>query len=173
MTRIILGIIGAVALAVAAPVPALAFCLTSLPETPRDYYSVAKEFDRSTYVATVHVTKEVWIGEDGKPTKLHPPFLNGGSQPLGFDPYQGAFYEVDVLKAYKGAPNPKLRLFSENTTARFPMGVGDDYLVFLFPEQTDGLGSQLGLDNCGNSGPLKYGARALRAVRGLAKQGGS
>jgi hypothetical protein len=149
------------------PAPALAFCLTSLPEIPRDYYSVAKEFGRSAYVATVRVTKEVWIGEDGKPTALHPPFLNRGPQPLGFDPYKGAFYDVDLLKAYKGSPNARLSLFSDNSTARFPMKVGSDYLVFMSLEQTDGLGPQLGLDNCGNSAPLVYSAKALRSVKRL------
>jgi hypothetical protein len=42
----------------------------------------------------------------------------------------GAFYSVELVELLKGRPHHKLQLYSENSTARFPMEVGLRYLIF-------------------------------------------
>jgi hypothetical protein len=139
------------------------------PGSGPDYYSVQKEFSRSSYVARVHVLAAKWLDEVGKPTKLKSPFLNGGDYPLGFDPYRGVRYRVSVLEPYKGAPPESLKLFSENASDRFILAVGKDYLLFMTRGAFDKpIGSAWTIDNCGNSEPWKAGSPTARQAEQLA-----
>jgi hypothetical protein len=132
------------------------------------YYSVPKEFARAKYVVRARSVKETWIGEDGKPTVLKPPFLSGGSMPLGFDPYLGAYYDVDVVEAFKGSPPKQLRLFSENSTSRFYLDVGREFLLFVFDEVFDPpIRRALTTDNCGNSAYTDAAQSAIKTLRQL------
>jgi hypothetical protein len=56
-------------------------------------------------------------------------------------------YTVRPLELFKGAAIDVLIIWSENTTSRFPMIKGTQYLLFL-KESPDGFY----VDNCGNSG---------------------
>jgi hypothetical protein len=153
-----------------APGKANAFCIgwdKSIPNYDPKYYSVSHEFKRAKYDMSARVIREIWLGEDGKETELKPPFLNGGSSPLGFDPYLGAYYHVQVKRKFKGRPEPRLRLFSENTTARFWLAVGAEYLLFVTDDSFDVIGKQLTVDTCGNSVLIKNAESALRLVENL------
>ena len=135
--------------------PASAYCSGRDPTWPgysADFYTVKSEFKSAKYVAMVKVEREIWLGDDGRPKPLRPPFQSGTSRPWGMDPYVGAFYAVSLIKAYKGRPAQHMRLYSENTTARFWLEPGREYLVFLSKEKFDApVGWALTIDSCGNS----------------------
>jgi hypothetical protein len=71
------------------------------------------------------------------PGLLKPPFQYKAPRPWGFDPYIGAFYDAEVVQVFKGKPAAQLRLFSENSTARFWLGVGDEFIMFVTEELFD------------------------------------
>jgi|SRR5579859_3043163 len=79
----------------------------------------------------------------------------------------GTIYRVQPLEVFRGNPDKVVRLFSENSTGRFPMTVGAKYLVFA-----DSEFGRLGIDNCGNSAPLNHAQRALTIVRTLSRTHG-
>ena len=81
--------------------------------------------------------------------------------PLSRDFQEGTAYLVRVNETLKGKAPAQLRLFSENSGARFPMRVGTKYLLFI-----DHLERSV-IDNCGNSGTLATRRRALAAARRL------
>jgi hypothetical protein len=153
-----------------APGKANAYCLgldKLLPNYDPEYYSVSHEFKRTKYVIAASVLSQTWVGEDGKETDLNPPFLNGSPSPRGFDPYLGAYYDVQVMRVFKGRPEPRLRLFSENSTGRFSLAVGAQYLLFVSDDTFDVIGEQLSVDSCGNSAPIENAEIVLRFVEKL------
>ena len=81
--------------------------------------------------------------------------------PLSRDFQEGTAYLVRVNEQLKGKAPAQLRLFSENSGARFPMRVGTKYLLFI-----DHLERSV-IDNCGNSGTLAKRRQALATVRRL------
>jgi len=154
--------------------PAGAYCFGWDPGYQRDYYGVPREFARSPSVIEARVTAVQWIDDNGKPTVLKPPFLAGGHTPMGFDPYAGAYYELDVLHQFKGHRRSHLRVFSENTDARTPLTVGRSYLLFVTREHEDlrddgatDLGWQNVVDSCGNSTLLPAPPVELREIHRL------
>ncbi len=156
------------ALAVGAPALAQAYCVgwdKTLPNYDPKFYSVSHEFRRSEYIVEVKVDRETWLDEDGKEKPLQPPFQNGGPRPWGFDPYMGAYYDLEVLKSFKGRPPRRLRVFSENTTARFWLVVGSKHILFLTEETFDPpVLKSLTVDTCGNSKPLDTASGLLRTL---------
>jgi len=154
------------------PATARAYCIgwdKSLPNYDPLYYSVAHEFRRSEYVVEVKVLRETWLDEDGKPKPLEPPFQNGAKKPWGFDPYLGAYYDLRVLKSFKGDAPATLRVFSENTTARFWFDVGSKHVLFVSKETFNPpIGGSLTVDTCGNSQPLSKSAGLLATLRHIA-----
>ncbi len=146
------------------PSTAVAYCVgydKSAPNYDPRYYSVGQELRRSQFVVRAKVVSETWIGEDGKEKTLQPPFQNGAKRPWGFDPYMGVFYTLQIESTFKGKPPPQLRVFSENSTARFTLAKGQDILAFIGTEAFDKpVGNQLTLDTCGNS-------RAFSKVRAI------
>lgn len=135
------------------------------------YYSIAQEFRRSLYVVKAKVLREVWIGEGGKEELLRPPFQNGQRRPWGFDPYLGAFYDLEVETSFKGSTPKSIRVFSENSTARFWLREGQEILAFVSPEEFETpIGRQLTLDTCGNFGLFPEANTKLPAVRIAEKQ---
>jgi len=153
------------------PATASAYCFgadTTLPNYDPRYYSVAKELTRAKYVVLAKVVRETWLGEDGKPAVPKPPFQNGASRPWGFDPYMGAYYDVDVIETFKGNPPKRLRLFSENSTARFWLDINSEVLMFVTEERFDPpVGLKPTLDNCGNSALVKKAQATIRTLRQL------
>ena len=144
-----------------------AYCIgwdKTFPGYRPDYYSPAEEYERALYVIEVRALSEIWLGEDGKPAPLKRPFQDGAKRPWGFDPYVGSYYEVEVLRTYKGKPPRRFRVFSENSTARCHLWVGKKYLLFVtqvdWPES-----NQHTVDNCGNSGFMDRAAKTLKYLR--------
>lgn len=149
---------------------AQALCSGTDPQMPwssPDYYSVAKERVRARYVVIARSVRETWLGEDGRPRPLVPPYQGGAATPNGFDPYAGALYRVNVLRMFKGKPPASLTLFSENSTARFRLEPGKEYLLFITEDPFDPpIGRRLTIDTCGNSAPRANAAETLRRLRG-------
>ncbi|HET8611211.1 MAG TPA: hypothetical protein VFL92_00415 [Sphingomonas sp.] len=138
----------------------------NLPNYDPQYYTVQHEFRRAEYVVKAKVLKEIWLGEDGKPKPLQPPFQNGAPRPWGFDPYIGAFYDLQIEKVFKGEPPMRIRLFSENSTARFWLKVGSEQLLFITEDTFEQpVGRQLTMDICGNSEPFSMAQALLRQIR--------
>jgi len=82
----------------------------------------------------------------------------------------GTFYSVEVVEVLKGRPSHKLQLYSENSSGRFPMDVGVQYVIFADYGEFEGIhGQQLGVNPCGNSAPLPKGNKTLATVRRLTK----
>jgi hypothetical protein len=84
--------------------------------------------------------------------------------PASRDYLEGTAYVVRVDQTLKGKPPAEIRLFSENSSGRFPMRVGTQYLLFI-----DNLERSL-IDNCGNSGMVSTRRHALSVVRSLRRK---
>jgi len=74
--------------------------------------------------------------------------------------YEGDEYAVQVKEVFKGKPNKKIAIFSENSSGRFPMEVGKTYIIFLYSE----LGRHH-IDNCGNSGLQSENHDTIQTLR--------
>lgn len=138
-----------------------------------DLYSIGKEFRRAKYVVRAKSLRETWLGEDGKPAWPTQPFNAGGLNPLGMDPFLGAVYELEVLEVFKGAPQRLLQIFSSNTTARVPLPVNGEYLLFIQEYKEPGVdeaGLRIWVDHCGNSAEMPFAQATLQATQVLASK---
>jgi hypothetical protein len=148
-------------LAIGIAQPAFAYC-QGWEIDGLGYYSVPNEFARARYVAIVRVDRVTWLGEDGKPKTELQPIPKGSSRPWGFDTYLGTFFDVTPLRVLKGKPPAHFRLFSENSTARFWLEPGGEYVVFVADGKFDPpVQSALTVDTCGNSPKPRGGAKQL------------
>jgi hypothetical protein len=156
------------------PSSAFAYCVgwdKTLPNYDPQYYSVSHEVRRSEWVVRAKVLKETWVGEDGKDKALQPPFQNSSPLPLGFDPYAGAFYDLQVERTFKGQPPLTFRVFSENATNRFWLNKGREILAFVSTEVFEApIGKQFTLDTCGNFRPFPQANGIMAAVRKAAER---
>lgn len=75
--------------------------------------------------------------------------------PPGYEP--GWLYELTVQRLFRGPHAKTIRVFTENTSAKFAVDVGKRYLIFAYEE--DG---QLLIDNCANNSLLSTAGPALR-----------
>jgi hypothetical protein len=82
--------------------------------------------------------------------------------PANSDNLDGTVYSIRVEEVLRGSLPPRVEIFSENSSGRFPMTKGTKYLLFVHRAQ-----AQLSVDNCGNSGPLPEKAEVLAEVRRL------
>jgi hypothetical protein len=82
----------------------------------------------------------------------------------------GTFYSVEVVEVLKGRVRRKLQLYSENSSGRFPMQIGAQYLIFAGSGTFEGISEQqFAVSNCGNSAALPKGNKTLETVRRLTK----
>ena len=89
-------------------------------------------------------------------------------EPGGF--IRGTFYSVKVAETPKGSPSKRVELYSENSSGRFPMRIGVQYLVFADYGVFEGISRErLVVTNCGNSAPLSKAHKALAILRKLTK----
>lgn len=109
-------------------------------------YSVHAEYSRSDAVLEVVVVSERVVPDTEE------------SDVLG-----GHYYTVRTEARYKGELPDVIDLFSENSSGRFPMVVGERYLVFVHSNV-----GNLTADNCGNSGRLSARQSIRSEVRRLA-----
>jgi hypothetical protein len=127
-----------------------AVCLNGKP-------SVEREFRESSIVAlgVARAARDVSMADD----------------PQGID---HTIYTVRLTRSFKGMPAGRtLRLFSEHSSARFPLDQGVPYLLFI-GDSKDGLY----VSNCGWSGPVaekKTGAvlRRVEKIAARARRAGS
>jgi len=76
-------------------------------------------------------------------------------------------YVVKVTHVFKGHVSKKsIWIFSDNTSARYPMDIGKPDLLFI----SQGRGTYF-VDNCGNSGPLDEQRKEFEQVKALALKG--
>ncbi len=76
--------------------------------------------------------------------------------------FDGTSYVVRLREAFRGKPNKTLTLFSENSSGRFPMKMGEAYLLFVYQ-----LSGRTMVDNCGNSKLLSLATKEITAIRRL------
>jgi hypothetical protein len=136
-----------------APGAAFAYC------NPDTDYSVKAEFARSDIVAVVKVIRSRWYEHRN-------PVAAPAQAPLGLDPYAGVDYRVDVVRTFKGSLSQTLAIFSENTSARTPLEMGERYVVFLQRQTLADENRRAGdlmIDVWGNSAALRH-AGAVMAV---------
>lgn len=119
-----------------------AVCLD--PKTYRSGYHVPLEDEiaNSTLIAVGKVTKEQ--------------VQNDTADPEGFDAY---IYSVTVVKRLKGKVPKVIKIKSENSSARYPMSIGERHILFLSRE-----GNYFVANSCGNSALLPGGDRTLTEV---------
>lgn len=113
---------------IASSIPGASFatCLDGQP-------SVAKEAHESSMVVVGTATEEHLVPDP--------------EDPAG---YIFTIYVVQVNEVLKRPAPKSLWLYSENTTARYPMHLGVPNLFFITKTPTDNF-----VDNCGNSAPIK------------------
>ncbi len=103
--------------------------------------SLEQEYQNSTMIFVGRVTSEEFTPESKN-------YLDGTT------------YSVQVEEVLRGSPGKTVKLFSENSSGRFPMEVGAAYLVFVHEEL-----DRLAVDYCGNSGKLPEKAESLATLR--------
>lgn len=155
------------------PFRASAYCVgwdKTLPSYDPRYCTVDHEFRRAAWVVKAKVLKETWVGEDGKEKVLKPPFQNGSPRPWGFDPYAGAFYDLQIKHSFKRNSPSNIRIFSENATDRFWLRQGEEILAFVSTEAFEApMGKHFTLDTCGNFRPYPKANDIMGAVLKAAK----
>jgi hypothetical protein len=119
-----------------APASNAAVCLSGQP-------SVSEEFRSSDAVFVGYVISE-------------------RAEPESKNYFDGDTYVVRIEEPLRGLLRGQIRLFSENSSGRFPMIVGAKYLLFVYRE----LGRTM-VDACGNSGLVSERSEALSLVRRL------
>jgi hypothetical protein len=74
-------------------------------------------------------------------------------------------YTVRVVRVFKGKPGRVLTITDENTSSRFPMAIGKEYLLFVrtFPDGNF-------VDSCGKSGLLERSKEELAEVEKMAER---
>jgi hypothetical protein len=75
----------------------------------------------------------------------------------------GTYYTVRVDATYRGRRYRSLRIYSENSTARFPMEKGTRYVLFLKRDTQQNWT----IDNCGNSGEIVSSSATIQQVMRL------
>lgn len=77
----------------------------------------------------------------------------------------GTLYSLKVKKVFRGVPVGDIIIFSENSSGRFPMKEGVEYLVFA--SHCDG---RLFTYSKGNSGELNQVKKVMKQVKRLSKE---
>ena len=115
-----------------------AVCLNGHP-------TVENEFQRSDDVVVARVLDSVAIRDPEEPDMV------------------GRYrYNLHIQRSFKGRPAGRdIVIFSENTSSRFPMDVGEEYLLFI-RQWSEGDA----VDACGNSSLLSKGGPALSLIPG-------
>jgi hypothetical protein len=111
----------------------------------QESYSIEDEFARSTIVALGTVT-------------------SSEAAPESLPHYDGINYKVSLTSIYQGKAEASVELFSENSTGRFPMEIGQEYVLFIY----ESFGRNF-VDNCGNSGLAEDKESVIETIRNLTR----
>ncbi len=82
--------------------------------------------------------------------------------------YDGWVYRLRVRQTFRGAVRDILEVFTENSSGRFPLVVGETYLLFASVDE-----GRLTIDNCGNSGPLSQLQNLIPQIRKIKRTSGA
>jgi hypothetical protein len=72
----------------------------------------------------------------------------------------GTTYTIHVEEMLRGSRSKNVRIFSENTSGRFPMQAGASYLILAYRNL-----DRLQVDSCGHSGEVSGKTKALALLR--------
>ena len=72
----------------------------------------------------------------------------------------GTTYALHVEEMLRGSRQKTVKIFSENTSGRFPLQIGASYLILAHKEL-----DRLQVDSCGNSGEVSSKTEALVLLR--------
>ncbi len=78
----------------------------------------------------------------------------------------GWFYRVRVQKVFRGPSGTEFVVYTEDSSGRFPLKKGIDYLLFASQEQ-----GRLVIDNCTNSAPLAQAAKSIELIERIPSAG--
>jgi len=79
---------------------------------------------------------------------------------------EGTVYTIRIDKTYHGRKRETIKVFSENSSGRFPMNIGDDYVLFL---SLPSAGRTM-VDACGNSGLVRKSTSLIESVEKLSRR---
>lgn len=111
-------------------------------------FPVADEFRRAFIVGTVKVISVRELHEDR-------------DDPEGVSAHS---YRVLLVRSFKGPAPAEFTLYNQNSTARFDMDIGGEYLVLV-----QNAGTRSVVDNCGWSDDLERATDTLLQVERLAE----
>jgi hypothetical protein len=74
----------------------------------------------------------------------------------------GWLYDLSTQELFRGSRTQAIKVFTENSSGSFLLGVGKQYLIFAYE-----LDGRLTITNCGNSALLPKAQDAIRELRGL------
>jgi hypothetical protein len=89
-----------------------------------------------------------------------------GPAPFEGEEGEGTVYQLRVRETLRGQRRKTFGLFSENTSARFPMEAGRTYLVFVHKREDIFYAT-----NCGSSGALSERSQLVSHLRKSLAQG--
>jgi hypothetical protein len=128
------------------PIAILFLCsVVASAACPDGYPNVRNEYADSKFVLTGRVSDE-------------------RKTPDSSDGYylEGSRYKVVPTHVYKGTIEGSIELFSENSSGRFPMVPGKEYLLFVYEEH-----GRFRVSNCGNSNLIAHAKKAAAEVTRL------
>lgn len=73
---------------------------------------------------------------------------------------EGVQYQVRVDRTFRGTFPQSIGIVSENSSGRFPMETGRQYLLFVYSDRGRSM-----VDNCGNSGLIRDSASVLKQIK--------
>lgn len=129
-------------------ITAIAFLVTSSIATAvclKGHRSITEEYAETENIITGKVIKEKDIPEADNYEK-------------------GTNYTVEIQEVIKGNLINSVIIFSENSSGRFPMLVGETYILFVYYNV-----GRYQIDNCGNSGLLSEKRDTIQTLRQLKK----
>jgi hypothetical protein len=79
---------------------------------------------------------------------------------------EGWFYRIRVERRFRGTQVRFVLVYTENTNVRFPLKVGERYLLFV--HQIEGRRE---INGCGNSAPLSEAGAVVNAIEAIRRAG--
>jgi hypothetical protein len=76
------------------------------------------------------------------------------------DEYDGWLYDLTVQELFRGPQTKIIQVFTENSSGRFQLDTGKQYLIFAYDYK-----GRLEIDNCGNSSEFPAVRPILRTLR--------
>ena len=93
------------------------------------------------------------------------------SEQVDLNPYdtsliEGWLYRFHIERKFRGSPQEFISVYTENDNGRFPLKVGQRYLLFVFRRE-----DRMEINGCGNSALLTEAGGAVRAIEAIKNAG--